>query len=66
MHVTTCKLHPMGFTVSFQQATKKFIAVVEELNLKKKMSPGPVAAMAAHSPGSGRHLQRQSKDVPYK
>ncbi len=31
------------------------IAVVKELNLKKiKMSPGPVAAMAAHSPNGSR------------
>jgi hypothetical protein len=57
----------MGFEFSFQEAQKRFEAVVKEFNLKKiKTSPGPVAAMAALSPNGSRHLQRLGKDVQTK
>jgi hypothetical protein len=55
----------MGFTVSFQEAKKKFIAVVKELKLKlkTKMSLGPVTAMAARTEAQRRQappgLQRR-------
>jgi hypothetical protein len=42
-----------------------FIAVVKEVNFKNlKTSPGPVAAMAARSPGGARARAGQAPQAP--